>query len=75
MPDTYSVIIKYHSGKRKGQTMTIDGIDNDDIMLTLGEITQDQLANSEIFVKFSDVTIDYENFLIDYFGRTSSQKN
>jgi hypothetical protein len=67
MEGTYSVIIEYHSGKRKDQKIAIEGIDQDDIMNILGEITQDQLANAEIIVLSLDKNeLSYENFLIKY---------
>jgi len=67
MEETYSVIIDYHSGRREGQTITVDGIDPDDILLILGEITQDQLSNAEIIIGFDGTTKMYEDFMIDYF--------
>ena len=78
MSDTYTVIIEYHSGRRKGQTITIERIDQDDIMNILGEITQDQLANAEIMIEGDGSLKLYEDYMFDHFTRSqekSSEKN
>jgi len=63
--DQYKVFIQYHNGKRSGQIITIEGIDDLDIMEILGEITQDQLANAEIMITSpNNSVLNYEDFLI-----------
>lgn len=73
MKEIYSVVIDYHSGRKKGQTITIDGIDPEDILETLGQITQDQLANAEIIIGFDGTTKGYEDFMIDYFSESQEK--
>jgi len=70
MNKIYSVTITYEAGRKKGQTITIDGIDSDDIIEILGEITQEQLANAEIIIDFDGTTKGYEDFMIDYFSKS-----
>jgi len=70
MSDTYSVTIEYNSGIRKGQTITVDGIDSDDIMSLLGEITQDQLTNAEIMIEADGTSKLYEDYMFDHFTRS-----
>jgi len=66
MDEMYSVIIEYYSGRRKGHKITIKGIDQDDIMNILGEITQDQLANAEVIVvNQANQIMFYEDFIIE----------
>lgn len=63
--DQYKVVIQYHAGKRRGQIITIEGIDDLDILKILGEITQDQLANADIKIKSEIQTWEYEDFIIE----------
>ena len=56
----------FFGGKaKKGQTITIDGINSDDIIEILGEITQDQLANADITVADGHSHLSYEDFIIE----------
>ena len=64
MNKDYSVTITYKAGRKKGQMITIDGIDPDDIMEILGEITQEQLANAEITIEREQSMLSYEDFII-----------
>ncbi|MEI7667961.1 MAG: hypothetical protein WCI62_03105 [Erysipelotrichaceae bacterium] len=73
MEETYSVIIEYYSGKRKGHKITIEGIDQDDIMNILGEITQDQLANAEIMIERDGMMRLYEDYMFDHFTRSQEK--
>jgi len=65
--DQFKVVIQYHTGKRRGQIITIEGIEPDDIIEILGEITQSQLAHTEIQVHIKQKILCYEEFLIDYY--------
>jgi ribosome-interacting GTPase 1 len=64
MNKDYSVTITYEAGRKKGQMITIDRIDPDDIMEILGEITQEQLANAEITIEGEQSMLSYEDFII-----------
>jgi hypothetical protein len=64
MEETYSVIIEYHSGTRKGQKITIEGIEPNYILSILGKITQDYLTNVDIAVEFMNRSLEYEDFII-----------
>lgn len=65
MNEFYSVTVAYEAGRKKGQSITIEGIDPDDIMEILGEITQDQLANADITVSDGSLHLNYEDFIIE----------
>lgn len=63
----YSVKITYETGRKMGQSITIDGIDPDDIMEILGEITQEQLANANVQILMGDEVFDYFDFLFKHY--------
>jgi len=65
--DQYKVVIQYHTGKRKEQIITIERIDDLDIMEILGEITQTQLVNADITIENSGEIVNYEDFIIRRF--------
>ena len=65
----YKVVIQYHTGKRSGQIISIEGIDDLGIMEILGEITQDQLANTDITIEFGGFKMQYEDFLIGFYTK------
>lgn len=67
MKETISVKIAYHSGNRFGQIITIEGVEPEVMMETLGEITQNQKANAEITIDFGGSWMEYEDFLFEYF--------
>ncbi len=67
--DQYTVVIQYHTGKRSGQIITIEGIEEQAIMEVLGEITQEQLANTDITIEFEGFKMQYEDFLIGLYTK------
>ena len=67
--DQYKVVIQYHTGKRSGQIITIEGIEDQAIMEVLGEITQEQLANTDITIEFEGFKMQYEDFLIGFYTK------
>lgn len=65
MKTKYMIDVTYFSGRRKGQTISISGIDNSMITEILSDITQDQLANSEIVITTpSNKRLFYEDFVL-----------
>jgi hypothetical protein len=73
MEETYSAIIEYHSGTRKGQKITIEGIEPNDILSILGKITQDQLANAEIMIEGDGMMKLYEDYMFDHFTKSQEK--
>ena len=67
MKETISVRIAYHTGNRIGQIITIEGIEPEVMMETLGEITQNQKTNAEITIDFGGSWMEYDDFLFEYF--------
>lgn len=73
MENTYSIIIEYFNGRKKGQIVTISLIQDETILDVLGEITREQLANSEIYVLKSDGKLFlYEEFIIEYYFQSKT---
>lgn len=70
-----TILIVYHSGKRKGQTIRYEGVKDDDLWEKLEDLTQDQLANAEIHIIREEKKQLYEDFVINYHKTESGNRN
>ena len=69
MDEKYEVIIMFNKGQRTGQKITIEGINQSDIMDVLDELTQYQLKNAHIQVQIGDQIGDYFDFLFERYRK------
>ena len=75
MKSSKTVQIIYHTGNRKGQTIMIEGIEVQNIMEILGEITQEQLTNADLLVIEGDIVLEYEDFIVNRFSQTKIKRS
>jgi len=67
--DKYKVIIIFNKGQRTGLKITIDGINQNDIMDVLDELTQYQIKNAQVQVQIGDQLKDYFDFLFEQYRK------